>query len=204
VASGARVESGQAGGPVALVGALAQSDPLDSKDTISDSSLLQAELIQRRGRKKLIRKHKSKAINVPKCFQFARAIMEGKGKQKKKGGLEVEGSNLFGEKGVGDLAVEDVGGSGGGCPATPSSSLHLILEESETVVPESPLDNSAATCRKELDATRLFNLQKTNGFNFAVVDNTMVSTLAVLEDIEVAKDGRRERERWFPNDSAIL
>lgn len=36
--------------------------------------------------------------------------------------------------------------------------------------------------------------KKTNGFNFAVVDNTMVTKLAVLEDIEVTKDGRSETE----------
>lgn len=82
--SHAREEPGQPIGPLAFVGALAQSAQVDSEDTISDFSNHQADSIQRRGRKKLVKKHKSEAIGVPKCFQFARAIMEGKEKFKKK------------------------------------------------------------------------------------------------------------------------
>lgn len=59
--------------------------------------------------------------------------------------------------------MEDVGRS---CPETPSSGLRLILEEFGTAVPESPLGDSATTSRKELDASRLFSLQKNKWFQF--------------------------------------
>jgi len=49
--------------------------------------------------------------------------------------------------------------------------------------------------RKELDTSQLFSLQKFNGFLFKVRDKTMVSRLEVLEDIEIAKEDKRERLR---------
>jgi len=73
--------------------------------------------------------------------------------------------------------------------------LQLLLEQSSSLVPETPLPLLSEPSRKELDASRLFSLQKSNGFNFKVVDTTMVSRLEVLEDIEVAKEDKRERER---------
>jgi len=88
--------------------------------------------------------------------------------------------------------VEEEGRGDG--PVTSASGLRLILEESGTKVPDTPLFALPGTCRKDLDASRIFTLQKYNGFNFDVVDKTIVSNLAELEDVEVVKDDIRERE----------
>ena len=81
------------------------------------------------------------------------------------------------------------------CPDTPASGLQLLLEESSSLVPETPITPLLELTRKELDASRLYSLQKSNGFNFKVVDKSMVSRLAVLEDIKVAKDATRGGKR---------
>lgn len=50
------------------------------------------------------------------------------------------------------------------------------------------------SCRKTLDASRIFGLQKKDGFSFKIVDEVMVSKLAVIEDKEVVRDGSRGRD----------
>jgi len=89
-------------------------------------------------------------------------------------------------------------------PATQASGLQLILEEFGSLVPETPLPSLPDPTRKELDASQLYSLQKSNGFNFKVVDSTMVSRLAVLEDIEVAKEVIRGVVKGVINNCALL
>lgn len=64
-------------------------------------------------------------------------------------------------------------------PVTSVSELHLILEKFGSLVSESPLAKSSGTSMKELDASRIFTLQKSNGLIFSVVDKTIVSKLVV-------------------------
>jgi len=68
------------------------------------------------------------------------------------------------------------------------------MKESVSLVPVSPLTNLPESSRKKLDASHIFSLQKTNGFNFIVADKAIVTKLVELEDIEVVKDGIRVRE----------
>jgi len=65
------------------------------------------------------------------------------------------------------------------------------MDDSGTWVPYSPLIVRDDSCRKTLDASRLFTLQKKDGFSFKITDEVMVSKLAVLEDLEVKRDGSR-------------
>lgn len=191
----AEVLGGDFVGPCEVNGPLTHEWDLDSEETISDFTYAKDTLIHRRGRKKNSKKCKAATVGVPKCFQFAKAIMDGKGGAMRKGGLG-EGSSKHIERPLerGDKELEESLGANDGGPGTSGSGLRLILEESGTVEPETPLIALPSTCRKELDASRIFSLQKYNGINFDVVDNSMVSKLADLQDIEVAKDDIRERE----------
>lgn len=69
----------------------------------------------------------------------------------------------------------------------PSSGLRLIVEEFGTWVPESPVVGDGPS-KNVLDASRIYSLQKKDGFSFNVVDQDIVTRLAELEVLEVAKD----------------
>jgi hypothetical protein len=189
-------------GPIDGSGPLTQEEELDSEETISDSRIHQQNLNHGRGRKKNSKKHRVVALGTSKCFQFAKAIKEGKGGVRRKGSLG-EGSSKHVEQPLvrGEKAAEEVLGAfnvaeegAGGGPGSSASGLRLILEESGTREPTTPLIALTSTCRKDLDASRIFSLQKTNGINFEVVDKSMVSKLAELGDIEVAKEDTRGKE----------
>jgi undecaprenyl pyrophosphate synthase len=176
----------------------------------------------RRCKRKIFKKDRALVMPSAKCFHFVRAIKDGKGPPKRKGGSR-QGGHKEGARRV--VEVGDVLARGGGfvldedegrgegtpraaelsCPPTPAadsqlpvtpvSGLQLLLEESSSLVSETPIPLLSEPSRKELDASRLHSLQKSNGFYFKVVDKTMVSRLKVLEDIEVAKEEKRERAR---------
>jgi len=57
------------------------------------------------------------------------------------------------------------------------------------LVPETPLSNLPGTSRKDLDASRIFSLQKSNGLIFSVRDKATTSKLVDLVDLQVAKNG---------------
>ena len=76
---------------------------------------------------------------------------------------------------------------------TPPSGLRLIMEESRSWVPESPINLGKCSNKKALDAARIFSLQKTDGFSFKMVDQELVTNLAILEDLQVVKDGLKGR-----------
>lgn len=80
------------------------------------------------------------------------------------------------------------------CLGAPSSGLHLILEESGSLVSKSPLANTPVTCRKELAASNIFSLQKSNGFVFYVRDKAIASKLEDFQDVEVVREGFRGNE----------
>lgn len=193
---GAEVGSGQwlgggSLGPCNVNGLVSHAKDLDSEETISDYTNTQDNFIHRRGRKKNNNRGKAALVGVPICFQFAKAIKDGKGGVKRKGGLGATSSKIL-EQSMerGDKVVEESLGAlnvGGGGPGTSASGLRLILEESGALESETPLIALSGTCRKELDASRIFSLQKYNGINFEVVDKTTVSKLTELEDIEVSR-----------------
>jgi len=85
--------------------------------------------------------------------------------------------------------------TGSQLPSTPASGLQLLPKESNSLVLETLLPLLPESSRKELDTSQLFSLQKSNGFLFKVRDKIMVSRLEVLEDIEIAKEDKRERLR---------
>lgn len=69
--------------------------------------------------------------------------------------------------------------------------VRRCLEDSTSLVPESPLANLPESSRKGLDASRIYSLQRTNGFNFSVKDKAIVRNMVELGNIEVVKDGSR-------------
>ncbi|KEH24139.1 hypothetical protein MTR_7g104745 [Medicago truncatula] len=133
---------------------------LDSEEIILDSSLLEGVVNKRRLYKKSIKKKLPFDYGTPKCFQFVEAL---KHKGKLQGGECKEGSSM------------------------PSSGLRLIVEEFGTWVPESPVVGDGPS-KNVLDASRIYSLQKKDGFSFNVVDQDIVTRLAELEVLEVAKD----------------
>ena len=208
-------------GPSVSSCASAQSNS-DSEETLSEFSNKAEVGCSRRYKKKKFFNVKSMALGSAKCMNFARTMKEGKGTHRRKESLR-QGAGKKDARCIEELDEALV--KGGGfvfdeevnrveritqaavliCPntpivsslliASPASGLHLLLEYSNSLVPETPLPLLLDSSRKELDASQLFTLQKSNGFCFKVVDNSMVSRLAVLEDIEVAKVEKRGRER---------
>lgn len=80
-------------GPYILVGAAAQSSSPDSEETISEFSNNEEVFSMSRCKKKLGKKHGSVALANPKCVQFVKAVHEGKGIQRRKGGRGVGSMN---------------------------------------------------------------------------------------------------------------
>lgn len=97
--------------------------------------------------------------------------------------------------------IEEVNLVGGGelevvlpiCPLTPSSGLNFFMEEMGTMVMETPLTGRSESLRKEMDATRLLELEKKAGITFNVLDGEVVKRLVSLEDGDVSKKLVRER-----------
>lgn len=195
----------QAHGSSSGPSASAQNSKQDSEETILEFSNHQECIVRRRCKKKVFKKHNNTAIGNPKCFQFVKAVKEGKGTSRRKGGLG-EGSSK--EKAKHKGKHEEVMTKGGGflldesdvrasCsnhleignPRTPASGLQLILEESGSLVPETPLATLSETSRKALDASRIHSLQKSNGFIFSVRDKVITSKMVELVNDEVVNDG---------------
>jgi hypothetical protein len=79
------------------------------------------------------------------------------------------------------------------CPLTPVSGLNFFMEELGTTVPDTPLPDRADSRCKEVDATRLLNLEKEAGITFNVIDGEVVKRLVNMEELDVANKVARER-----------
>lgn len=140
-----------------------------------------------------------------------KVVQEGKGVLRRKEGIGVGGNKELArnkrvvtvEEAYGGVFVRDEVEEGSGLshsqrePITtslPVSGLQLILEESGSLVPESPLAQLSEYSRKALDASWIHSLQRTNGLIFSVLDKTMATKLADLKDIEETKYGLRGQE----------
>jgi hypothetical protein len=175
----------------------------DSEETISEFSLQGEEMIRRRCKHNFHKQKKAHWLEAPKFFQFAEAWRDGRGGPSRKGRKGKKGQRcVVAGKGVllKDAAGKEVGGGAdfgnnlnSAWHSTPASGIRLIMEESATWVPESPLANEEVSSRKVLDASRIFSLQRSGGFSFQVADKTIVSKLVELEDIEVEKEEAREQ-----------
>lgn len=191
------VQSNWVVGPSSSNGSSAQPSYQDSEETISEFSIRNEPSFVRRCKQKNYKQEKSVALGKSKCMQFVRAVMEGKGVSRRKGSSRREGKFQVERQAV--VSEAELAQGGGflrdedemrtdrsphralsNCTSTPASGLQLLLEEHSSLVPETPLPSLPDLSRKELDASRLYSLQKSNGFNFKVVDGTMVSRLAVL------------------------
>jgi len=65
-------------GPSIVVGPFIHEGDLDLEETIYDYPINQETFFSRRGKKKNNKKHRALSLGVPKCFQFAKAVMDGK------------------------------------------------------------------------------------------------------------------------------
>jgi len=127
---------------------------LDSEDTISDFFLHHGEVNKRKTSKKVTKKKLLFDHGIPKCLQFVEACKEGRGAAIRKGRGQQGGK----KQSVVEDFVRSLPVSCG--QPTPHSGLKLIMEESGSWVPESPLNMGECSNRKVLDAARLFSLQK--------------------------------------------
>jgi len=81
-------------GPSLVVADLAQVGVMDSEDTISDFSLHEAEVNNRRCKQKVIRKKLPYSYGTPKSFQLVEALSECRGKVKRKGRVQEGGLKI--------------------------------------------------------------------------------------------------------------
>ena len=166
-------------------------------------------MVSRRGcKKKKNKKVVTTALGKSKCLQFVKVVNKGKDSVRRKGGLEGGDTKGKGKKrGVavdvlahgGGFLLDDEAGGGdvpsnnfdNGSPRRSGSGLHLILEEAVSLVPETRMANIPGSSRKDLDASRIFSLQRSNGLVFSVRDKAITTKLVAMGDVEVDNNGRR-------------
>ena len=133
-------------------------------------------------------------LGMPKFVQLNEKFNEVRAGKKGRGGLK-KGK----EKVVAN--IEEVDLVRGGelevvlpiCPLTPALGMNFFMEEMGTMVPDTPLTVRSESLCKEVDASRLLELEKKAGITFNVLDGEVVMRLVNLEDVDVLKKVVRKR-----------
>ncbi|WJX25913.1 hypothetical protein P8452_14901 [Trifolium repens] len=150
------------------------------------------------------RKHKQSSkfpqLGVPKCLQLVEAVQEGVQKSRRrrhKGG----GGTAVGERSGGTEEVLGRSESSGNednnvnlvmhpqfsSNHIANSGINLILEDGDSLVPETQNDSNEGDRALVVEAAKLLQIQKEVGFSFEVVEDVTIKQLVEQEECDRAK-----------------